>query len=488
MKKEKIKGKGKKFMALVVVFSLVIFSGNLMAKERKYGAELLIQKKDGQIIRGELLTVKQKSLLLIGSVSLTGVSVDISDIRVITIVKRSKFFKGAGYGFLIGGGIGALFGLASSSGDDGWFNPSPGALALVGGIFFGAIGAASGGIYGAIKGTDETIQIEGRTQSEVDLILKKFNSLARFQTEVPKNFKRALVPSQQEKQKEPQEARKKAESSLKQTEIEKEFDTKPASFKFSRIHLTVEPGYFNSSAVGDLKDLIESIGFGEDEHYSGGFFGGDSGVIEYPDVTKNPVIYIKDVRLEYSLSRKFSVGFAYFPLGSHRISGRKTIPGKDYRDWVLPEIYFQGKLEGNSYFITGSYMNVPDAFIKKHSFKLGVGLGYQKTKIDFFTSEYKIWSEEDEGQIFEKVSFSNNGLCFLAFGEYDYYFNRHWSIGVNIDYKYIPYKMKAFQLRGGYHYWKDSYNLLHDSILIDVPAHNVNFGGFGFGINLGLHF
>jgi hypothetical protein len=44
----------RKFTALILVFSVLLLSGNLFAKERK-GADLYIQKKDGQYERGELI-------------------------------------------------------------------------------------------------------------------------------------------------------------------------------------------------------------------------------------------------------------------------------------------------------------------------------------------------------------------------------------------------------------------------------------------------
>ena len=55
-------GKRKKLISVFLVFSLVALSGSLMGKERK-GAKLTIQKKDGQKVMGELITVKPDSLL-----------------------------------------------------------------------------------------------------------------------------------------------------------------------------------------------------------------------------------------------------------------------------------------------------------------------------------------------------------------------------------------------------------------------------------------
>ena len=104
---------------IVAVLMLIapFFVTDVTAKEKKHGAQLSIQKKDGQEIRGELLTIKGSHLLLMDSSSLSGVTLDIGEISRIQVVKKSKFFKNAGKGLLWGGGIGAVLGFAQ--GDDG---------------------------------------------------------------------------------------------------------------------------------------------------------------------------------------------------------------------------------------------------------------------------------------------------------------------------------------------------------------------------------
>jgi len=86
----------KKFIALFLVFSLVMLSANLYAEERR-GAKLIVTKKDGWQIEGELITVKPNSLLLLDMEG-KDVSVGIKDIKVIRIVKKSKALLGAGIG------------------------------------------------------------------------------------------------------------------------------------------------------------------------------------------------------------------------------------------------------------------------------------------------------------------------------------------------------------------------------------------------------
>jgi len=112
--------KGKKLIALFLIISLMAISCTTMttqrqkrfesSKERKHGAKLIITKKNGQQIKGELITVKPNSLLILDAEG-KDVSIDIADIKVIRIVKKSKFGKGLLYGLLIGGGGGGLFGL-----------------------------------------------------------------------------------------------------------------------------------------------------------------------------------------------------------------------------------------------------------------------------------------------------------------------------------------------------------------------------------------
>ena len=164
----------KKFTALLLIFSLVMLSANLYAKERR-GATLIIQKKDGQQVRGELIAVKQNSLLLLDSETGADVSMDIKNIKVIKIRKKSM----AGNGFLLGGSVGALIGLAAYRKPTGGMftiDLGPGPTALGGGIVGGLIGL----VIGLVAGTDKTIQIEGMTDSEIQETLDKLSKKARI--------------------------------------------------------------------------------------------------------------------------------------------------------------------------------------------------------------------------------------------------------------------------------------------------------------------
>lgn len=178
----------KKCISLFLVFFSFVLSGNLYAKKK--GAELIVQKIVGQQVRGELITVKENSLLLLDSESGADVSVDIREIKLIEIVKKSKSLAWGGIGLVSGAVIGALTGYLQGDDPSGMITgfgppmPFPGLFtadekALYGGIGWGILGGAIGGIGGAIAGADKTIQIEGKSETEIRKALNKLRKKAR---------------------------------------------------------------------------------------------------------------------------------------------------------------------------------------------------------------------------------------------------------------------------------------------------------------------
>lgn len=158
----------KKFIALFLVFSLLALSANLYAKEKR-GAKLIITKTDGQQVKGELIAVKENSLLLLDSESGADVSIDIADIRIIRIVKKSKKWK---YGLAVGGGVGLIAGIASIGEVHGFFATFIDSL-----IWFGLPVV---GIVAIIEGRDKTILIKGRPDTEVKEALEELRKKARI--------------------------------------------------------------------------------------------------------------------------------------------------------------------------------------------------------------------------------------------------------------------------------------------------------------------
>jgi len=160
----------KKFLIFILVW-ILIFPLGLTAKD-KQGAALLVEKKKGQWVRGELITVKDSSLLLL-SESGADVSVNIKDISKIIVVKKSRAMMGAGFGFLTGGVIGGIVADSWEKSHNGWgfgYTYVP---------VFAFIGAFIGAGIGALVGTDKTIQIEGKTELEIKEAMEYLRSKAR---------------------------------------------------------------------------------------------------------------------------------------------------------------------------------------------------------------------------------------------------------------------------------------------------------------------
>ena len=134
---------------------------------QKPGAKLIIQKIDGQQIKGELIAIKQNSLLL--KESGADVSIDIKEINTIEIVKNSKDLLWA---VLIGGGIGALLGFGMGG---GWVPRDEATLKM--GVFGAAVGIFAVTFTGE---KDELIQIAGKSNDEIAIELGMLRLKARY--------------------------------------------------------------------------------------------------------------------------------------------------------------------------------------------------------------------------------------------------------------------------------------------------------------------
>ena len=168
----------RKAISLFLVFSVLLLSVNMFAKERK-GADLLIHKIEGNTVRGELIAAKQNSLLLLERFTGADVTVNVGDVEVIKIMGKSRALQGGIIGGLLGGLVGYLIG--GSQGDEGGFVIISRSLAGgIGAAIGGAIGTLAGVGFGSALRVDSTIQIKGRSKSEIRDILDKLSRKARI--------------------------------------------------------------------------------------------------------------------------------------------------------------------------------------------------------------------------------------------------------------------------------------------------------------------
>jgi hypothetical protein len=167
------------FVALIIVLSLLLSSSGLFGKTRGHGVRLHVYKMDGHEQEGELIGVKNSSLILYQSN--LNFSVDIKELRMIRVLKKSRAAQGALLGLVIGtvaGGVGGAIYFSGASNDE-WSNFFRVLLTMLASAGGGGIGLLTGMVVGSIQGIDETIQIEGRSDADIDLILQKLRRRAR---------------------------------------------------------------------------------------------------------------------------------------------------------------------------------------------------------------------------------------------------------------------------------------------------------------------
>ncbi|MFB0564110.1 MAG: hypothetical protein ACETWK_00350 [Candidatus Aminicenantaceae bacterium] len=165
----------KKFVSLLLIFSLMPLSWSLAAKERR-GAELIIQRIEGIQLRGELIAVKRNSLLLMEYESAATQDIPLDEIDVIRVVKESKAGKWTFYGLILGGGIGALSGYTA----DPDALPSREVSAVIGAVVFGLSGALLGKFVSEAAGKDVIFRVRGRPASRMVSELEYLRKNARI--------------------------------------------------------------------------------------------------------------------------------------------------------------------------------------------------------------------------------------------------------------------------------------------------------------------
>ena len=161
-----------RIMAAALVVWILVMPRGLAAGGRR-GANLVITRLDGTRVSGELVAVKPESLLLLTDNAIDA-SVDLADIKSVRIMRRSRagLFAGiAGAAGLVGG---ALLGLSA------WHDEEDqAAYGVIGGLYFGAIGALSGLLVGAAQGIDSSFTVAGQDKGILASYWKKLAALSR---------------------------------------------------------------------------------------------------------------------------------------------------------------------------------------------------------------------------------------------------------------------------------------------------------------------
>lgn len=176
----------KKTSAVMVFVILFLLTALLGMAGQGQGASVIVLKKDGFQLRGELLEVKPDSLVLLLNQRNVGVdmSVNVKDIAEIRIPKKSHTALGIGVGLLAGLVVGLIARPhAESSSQSGFAGVVVAGIveetAGMGTVLLRSVGgAAVGGIIGAASGTDEVYRVSGMDKNAVETMLRTLSQRA----------------------------------------------------------------------------------------------------------------------------------------------------------------------------------------------------------------------------------------------------------------------------------------------------------------------
>ena len=158
-------------IVLLVIFSMILPNYSL-AKRQKRGAQIIVTKNDGSMVEGELLIVKDYSLLLMTSSGVRGEEVDVGEIQNIKIKKKSNFITGAVIGYCAA----TLFAFRSLNNNSDFDGNADIFYAPV----YGLPGLLVGGLLGSAFKSDESIVIRNRSELEVTRLIQYLKKKARF--------------------------------------------------------------------------------------------------------------------------------------------------------------------------------------------------------------------------------------------------------------------------------------------------------------------
>lgn len=486
----------RKWLTILLCLAILLSPSRIaIANDKKTGNNLSISMNNDRIVEGELLAVQDNVLIILNRGVLDTSYVCITEVTHINIEKKNKFLDGAIKGFFIGGMTGVIIGLVSGDNERGFFRVSAPQKAVIIGTGLSILGAVIGGTGRVISNIGQSVSITSTSPDQLDLVCNNLKKYARFEGTFPSDFSISPVTF---KVKDPLyvvETTNEVRETKRYNQVARSggFDT------IKRFHISISPGYFKSSGIGEIRDIIESIEFTDKRTSSNWPFGGVT-TIEYPHTLKNRNICFKDIKLDYSLNGTFTVGMAYSPLGEHGASGRHVIRGLDYREFLDEEYgqtpyeyvdtYIIGFYTGHAFFLTASYFSLPDAFYKNQTIKLIVGIGYVPMALDFYgsDSDYSVFNLLPV----DHKNFINGSFGVLVSAEMMHFINKNISIGLNADYKYAMVKTNGFSINAPYSYYDgppfEGGERRQGALHVDIPERTWNLGGLGFGVSMGMHF
>jgi hypothetical protein len=228
-----------------------------------------------------------------------------------------------------------------------------------------------------------------------------------------------------------------------------------------KFHLRLGTSFLVSSPSA-LSDDLTSWGFSDDRVAWALFW---TITTHYPRVSNRARF---SLQLEYSITRMISLGLA--------VSSLANASGKGYdlrwmdEDGISMGNSLHASVRGTAYFMSASYMPPPRSG-QRFSPRVGLGVGVSDIEVAFETNM--------EGKVLEGKPLSG-----LAFAGLDYWPFRGVSIGVTLQYRYVPFRPGAIEISAEY---MDRYLVEMQVATYQIPVSNHGLDGLACVINVGLH-
>jgi hypothetical protein len=282
-------------------------------------------------------------------------------------------------------------------------------------------------------------------------------------------------------------------------------ERKVDSRKFSRIHLVLEPSlYYYDYGGTNPNKILAGWGFGDHLTYwiAGTLYEPEqSGSWQFPNLSGGPSKFFRlwNFGIQYSISRQFALGFFTSPIEKFHNAGFDYFTTISYPGFCITDsgIGLNSDFKGRTYYITASYMPAPEDYHKRSSPKAGIGLGISDIDLTFKVDDFctnprfstPVTGNPNKG---DRLSFSKKSLSCLAFVAYDYWFGRNLSLGLYVNYRFVPFKLETFRLTGYYlipvpNPFPLNPQLIEGSKTYELSGQMLNLAGWSIGVSFGFH-
>jgi hypothetical protein len=430
--------------ALIVSLALGL-PGGLAAKERR-GAELVVTSKDGRVAQGELIAVKPASLLLLDHMTGRDVSVALTDVSLIRIVRESKALTGLLIGLVPGAVGGAVWGAHASAGD------MPELGAFLGGLTVGTIAGLVGLAAGFGMGIDSIVRYSGLTEAEQAVFLVGLDRRAREPgVFVPK----AVGPANG----------KAAAASV------------AAVAPWTRFRLSWAPAYVGGFAEDRFRTGVipfrftESLPPGEAGPYDSTYY------------------WAEHYMQEFSLGR-LALSYQW----SRRLGAEIELSTCKYMISHLAELNFTSTFDGLAYqalfgddeitrtisvLVGLTYLAIEASTLQPHAVELAAAVG--PAWISTVRSPY--YPYEESFPVDRRTTWTARARI-----SYDYHFSRNLSMGAFGEYRWLKAEIPSYGVTEELEFsdYPGPYFLRLTEVTL--PAQSLDMGGFACGLRFGFGF